>query len=82
MIQRRLLLLWAKTGYRPIALIHQRLYKHENLAAIDLGGFLQDLLRQVSSVFKKPGTDIQMESNVPETLLDIDTAVPPWTDPE
>lgn len=59
-----------------IALIHQRLYQHENLAAIELKGFLQDLFRQVSSVFKKPGTHIEMKTNVPETLLDIDTAVP------
>lgn len=59
-----------------IALIHQRLYQHENLAAIELNGFLQDLLRQVSSIFKKPGTHLQTVINVPETLLDIDTAVP------
>ena len=59
-----------------IALIHQRLYQHENLAAIELNGFLQDLLRQVSSIFKKPDTQIQMQIDVPETLLDIDTAVP------
>ena len=59
-----------------IALIHQRLYQHENLAAIELGGFLNDLSRQVSSIFKKPNTEIKVEIDVAETLLDIDTAVP------
>ena len=59
-----------------IALIHQRLYQHENLEAIELQGFLQDLFRQVSSIFKRPGTQVQMENDVQETLLDIDTAVP------
>ena len=59
-----------------IALIHQRLYQHENLAAIELGGFLQDLSKQVSSIFKKPQAQVEIEIDVPETLVDIDTAVP------
>jgi len=59
-----------------IALIHQRLYQHEDLAAIELNGFLEDLIRQVSGFFKKPGLQVKIEMNVPETLLDIDTAVP------
>jgi two-component sensor histidine kinase len=59
-----------------IALIHQRLYQHENLADIELYGFIQDLSKQVSSIFKKPQTQIKIEIDVPETLLDIDTAVP------
>ncbi len=59
-----------------IALIHQRLYQHDNLEAIELRGFLQDLFRHISSIFKKPGTEIQADITVPETLLDIDTAVP------
>ena len=59
-----------------IALIHQRLYQHENLAAIDLKGFLEDLVLQVSTVLKKPAGTVDLKFNVPETLLDIDTAVP------
>jgi len=59
-----------------IALIHQRLYQQENLAAIELGGFLQDLSKQVSSICKNPQTQIKIEIDVPETLVDIDTAVP------
>ncbi|MGC4101316.1 sensor histidine kinase [Ferruginibacter sp.] len=59
-----------------IALIHQRLYQHENLAAIELGGFINDMIKDVSSVFKIPGQKITPNVNVPHTLLDIDTAVP------
>lgn len=59
-----------------IALIHQRLYLHENLEAIELRGFLQDLFGHVSNIFKKPNIEIQFENIVPETLIDIDTAVP------
>ena len=48
----------------------------KNLAAIELGGFLQDLSKQVSSIFKKPQAQVEIEIDVPETLVDIDTAVP------
>lgn len=59
-----------------IALIHQRLYQHENLAAIELEGFVRDMIAQVSSVFKRPGEIINHEIKLPVTLIDIDTAVP------
>ena len=61
---------------RSIALIHQRLYQHENLSAIEFGGFVQDMIREVSGIFKKPGQKLNINLQIPETLLDIDTAVP------
>ncbi len=61
---------------RSIALIHQRLYQHENLAAIEFGGFVKEMLQQVTSVFKQPGQILTTDIKVPETLLDVDTAVP------
>jgi len=61
---------------RSIALIHQRLYQHENLAAIEFSGFVNDMITDVSGVFKIPGQKINTSIQVPETLLDIDTAVP------
>lgn len=61
---------------RSIALIHQRLYQRENLAAIEFGGFAEDMISQVSGIFKIPGQKIVTDIVVPETLLDIDTAVP------
>jgi len=61
---------------QSIALIHQRLYQHENLAAIELSGFVNDMISQVSGIFKIPGQKINTVIQVPETLLDIDTAVP------
>jgi len=61
---------------QSIALIHQRLYQHENLAAIEFSGFVEDMIRQVSSVFQMPGQKIKTDIQMPETLLDIDTAVP------
>lgn len=59
-----------------IALIHQKLYQHENLAAIEFGGFVKDMIPQVSSVFKRPGQKIRTNIQVSDILIDIDTAVP------
>lgn len=66
----------AQNRISSIALIHQRLYQHGNLDAIELREFLHVLSKQVSSVYKKQDTQIQIDIAIPETLLDIDTAVP------
>lgn len=60
---------------RSIALIHQNLYQFENLSLIDLAKFVNDLCRQVESVFKNT-QPVTRNIAVPELHLDIDTAVP------
>ena len=66
----------AQNRVRSIALIHQRLYQHENLAAIEFAAFAEDMIGQVARVFQKAGQQIKTDIKVPQTLLDIDTAVP------
>ena len=60
---------------RSIALIHQNLYQFENLSTIELKRFVNDLCRQVESVFKKQNK-VAMNIKVPDLRLDIDSAVP------
>ena len=60
---------------RSIALIHQNLYQFENLSTIELKRFVNDLCRQVESVFKKQNP-VAVNITVPDLHLDIDTAVP------
>ena len=60
---------------RSIALIHQNLYQFENISTIELKRFVNDLCRQVESVFKK-SAPVTMNITVPDTRLDIDSAVP------
>ena len=59
-----------------IALIHQSLYKGDNLTSIEISGFAKELLNQVSSVYGKPGQKMVLQNDVPETWFDIDTALP------
>jgi len=60
---------------RSIALIHQNLYQFENLSTIELKRFVNDLCRQVESVFQKQNP-VAINITVPDLHLDIDTAVP------
>ena len=68
-------LMEGRNRVRSIALIHQNLYQVENLSSIELKRFVNDLCRQIESVYKKQNK-IVMNINVPELYLDIDSAVP------
>jgi len=61
---------------KSIALIHQRLYQHEEVSAIEFSSFVQELFSQITSVLKRPGQKIECSISIPKTYLDIDTAVP------
>ncbi|MDO6435624.1 histidine kinase dimerization/phosphoacceptor domain -containing protein [Flavitalea sp. BT771] len=64
-----------RSRVRSIALIHQNLYQFENISTIELGRFVNDLCRQVESVFHMKNK-VVMNIEVPHLHLDIDTAVP------
>jgi two-component sensor histidine kinase/ligand-binding sensor domain-containing protein len=68
-------LMEGRSRVRSIALIHQNLYQFENISAIELKRFVNDLCRQVESVFQKKN-NVGMNIEVPALHLDIDTAVP------
>jgi two-component sensor histidine kinase/ligand-binding sensor domain-containing protein len=68
-------LMEGRNRVRSIALIHQNLYQVENLSSIELKRFVNDLCRQIESVYKKQNK-ITMNIKVPELYLDIDSAVP------
>jgi len=59
-----------------ISLIHQKLYQNENLARIDIKGYIDDLVGTIHQAFysKNKNTDYQVVADAID--LDIDTAVP------
>ncbi len=59
-----------------ISLIHQQLYRDDDISTIEFSGFTADLLAQVTAAFRKPGQVIRLNSAIPPTSLDIDTAIP------
>ncbi|WP_373518157.1 histidine kinase dimerization/phosphoacceptor domain -containing protein [Pricia sp.] len=57
---------------RAIALIHEKIYQDHDSKAVDLKGYLKDLLRY----HKKIMPSVLYEIECPQILIDLDTAVP------
>jgi PAS domain S-box-containing protein len=61
---------------RSMALLHEVLYRSENLARISFAAYIGDLCRQIVSSFGKSAWRVKVESRVEEIGLPLDQAVP------
>lgn len=59
-----------------IAFIHQNLYQHEDIKSVEVRSFVNELVKHIHSVFSRDDREVKVENHIPETFLDIDTAVP------
>ncbi len=59
-----------------IAFIHQNLYQQQDIKIVEIRAFVDELAGHLHQVFARPGFNLLLENNMPETFLDIDTAVP------
>ncbi|TVR04961.1 MAG: PAS domain S-box protein [Spirochaetaceae bacterium] len=59
-----------------MAQIHERLYRSEDFARIDLVGYTEDMVREVSSVYNTVGAQIQVDGDRDQVYLSITQAVP------
>jgi two-component sensor histidine kinase/sugar lactone lactonase YvrE len=59
-----------------IALIHQNLYQNDELGSIRFNSFVIDLVKQVGGLFVDKQNQLKSNIDIPDVLLDIDTAVP------
>jgi two-component sensor histidine kinase len=66
----------AKTNVRSISLIHENLYQHDSLAAVDMRSFADDLFKLINELFNSAKEKINFENNIVGAELDIETAVP------
>ena len=55
-----------------IAMIHQKIYQHDGADAVDLKGYLENLIKS----HKRISPLIQYEIDCPEVFIDLDSAVP------
>ncbi len=55
-----------------IALIHQKIYQHDGVDAVDLKGYLENLIKS----HKRISPSVQYEIDCPEVFIDLDSAVP------
>ena len=61
---------------RTMALIHERLYRSDDLARIDFDPYLQDLTRQLLQGYQDQGKGVRLKVKAENVQFDIDTAIP------
>lgn len=60
---------------RSMALVHEMLYRSDNLSQIDFRGYLQELVGRLHESFD-PQSTIRLEVAAPEIWIDLDAAIP------
>ncbi len=72
----KLALAESRNRIMSISIMHQQLYQHENMTSVEFRKFAQDLTFQITSLNKQHGRQVDIDIQIPETSLHIDTAVP------
>lgn len=66
----------SQSRVRSIALVHQKLYQTDGLEKVELNGFVNDLAKQIQSLYRSADKDVAVCINIPETYILIDKAIP------
>ncbi len=61
---------------KSMALIHQKLYQQENLTAVNMEEYLNDLVNSIQETFKFNNKNIRTTVNSHHLQFDVDTAIP------
>ena len=72
----KIAILESQSRIGSIALIHQNLYQNSQLDGIRFDEFVINLGKQLDDFYKKLHREILLETNIVNTCIDIDTAVP------
>ena len=64
-----------KSRVRAMAMIHQKLYKKEDLIGINFNDYVIELITELKNSYY-PSRDIKMNINIPDKQLDVDTTLP------
>lgn len=65
-----------KNRIRSMALIHQKLYRTDDLKSVDMQEYLEKLLNEIKSGFASADKKIHTGIEAPDISLDIDVAIP------
>lgn len=66
----------SKNRVASMALIHQKLYQGENLAAIEMRDYFKTIGRAIKDSFGSKAENVSIEVDMSEIELDVDTAIP------
>jgi len=59
---------------RTMAMVHEQLYRRDSMSAVDLGGYLRELVGRVAGEFADRRVELSVEADV--IPLDLDAAIP------
>jgi PAS domain S-box-containing protein len=66
----------SKNRIASIALVHEKLYRSEDLANIDFGQYIPDLTTHLFDTYNVSSNTVSLNLHVENTLLQIDEAIP------
>ena len=66
----------SRNRVRAMALIHEKLYRTENLAQIDFNDYLQTLVAHLGATMARPNCQVEVDVEKGDIALSIDTAIP------
>ncbi|ACK64526.1 signal transduction histidine kinase [Rippkaea orientalis PCC 8801] len=67
----------SRNRVRSMSLVHEKLYRSENIASINLADYINDLVNNLLNSYKTISTKITLKANIdPRISLNIDAAVP------
>jgi len=61
---------------RTMAMVHERLYRSQNLASIDFGEHVRDLASMLASSYPQAAAHVQLFTEAESVLLELETAIP------
>jgi len=59
-----------------MALIHERLYKSENLSEIKASEYIKNLVEYLEGTYHSPSREIEITTEIKDHSLDLDVAIP------
>ncbi|MDG2451057.1 MAG: sensor histidine kinase [Saprospiraceae bacterium] len=65
-----------RTRVQSMSLIHQDLYKHDNLKGINIKEYFEKLINSIFETYKISNEAVEVNYEVQAVVLDVDTAIP------
>jgi PAS domain S-box-containing protein len=66
----------SQSRIKSMALIHERLYKSENLSEIKACEYIKNLVEYLEGTYQSPSREIEITTEIKDHYLDLDVAIP------
>lgn len=66
----------SRNRVKSMSLIHEQLYRDENLSGIQVRSYIIELVESIRNSFARDAEEIKLEYDIDSIFLDVDTAIP------